>query len=70
MNTMPTDRRTAVARFDAVEADLHRPFEMDASQGAAGHCKIMAVRVANPEGQGTGGPLGAIMGALVGILGG
>jgi len=39
--------------------------------GGAGHCKIMAVRVANPESSAAaGGPLGAIMGGIGGILGG
>lgn len=37
----------------------------------AGRCKIMAVRVANPEGSApSGGPLGAVMGGIGGILGG
>jgi len=34
--------------------------------GGAGHCKIMAVRVANPEASAAGGPLGAIMGGPMG----
>jgi hypothetical protein len=39
--------------------------------GGAGHCKIMAVRVANPaQGFATGGPLGAVMGGVGSILGG
>jgi len=34
------------------------------ADGAAPQVKIMALRVANPEGAGTGGPLGALMGGV------
>jgi len=45
------------------------PYEQAAD--GAGHCKIMAVRVANPESSfGTGGPLGAVMGGIGSVLGG
>jgi hypothetical protein len=43
------------------------PYEQAAG---AGHCKIMAVRVANPESSfAAGGPLGAVMGGIGSVMG-
>jgi len=59
----------AAAGYDG--PDLYKYFEVDASRGGAGHCKIMAVRAANPESAfAAGGPLGAVMGGIGSILGG